>query len=163
MELLDGLKPDPLANNSPFEKISANYATCHTWIKAGIISETTDELWCCTGFILSTRLAAKVNKAKAKEMFEQIIPKEYCKYFKMFFKVDSYCLPQYQPWDYAIDLKPDALETLKLKVYLIFHNKQGVLDKFIEEQLAKSNIVPLKFPMASLVFFVKKKRIVNSN
>jgi hypothetical protein len=32
-----------------------------------------------------------------------------------------------------------------------------VLNKFIEEQLAKGYIVPSKFPMASSVFFVKKK------
>jgi hypothetical protein len=32
-----------------------------------------------------------------------------------------------------------------------------VLNKFIEEQLAKGYIVPSKSPMASPVFFVKKK------
>jgi hypothetical protein len=40
---------------------------------------------------------------------------------------------------------------------LIPHNKQGALDNFIEEQLAKGYIVPSEFPMASPVFFVKKK------
>jgi hypothetical protein len=44
MELPDSPEPDPLSNNSPFKKISANCATRRTWIKAGIISETTNEL-----------------------------------------------------------------------------------------------------------------------
>jgi hypothetical protein len=44
MELPDSPEPDPLPDDSPFEKISANRATRRTWIKAGIISETTDEL-----------------------------------------------------------------------------------------------------------------------
>jgi hypothetical protein len=157
MELPDSLEPDPLSDDSPFEKISANHATCRTWIKAGIISETTNELWCCAGFTLSTELAAKANKAKAKKIFEQMVPKEYHKYSKVFSEVDSHRLPQHRPWDHAIDLKPDAPETLKSKVYPIPHNEQGALDKFIEEQLAKGYIVPSKSPMASSVFFVKKK------
>jgi hypothetical protein len=44
IELPDSLETDPLPNDSPFEKISANHATHRTWIKAGIISETTNEL-----------------------------------------------------------------------------------------------------------------------
>jgi hypothetical protein len=93
MELPDSPEPDSLPDNSPFEKISANYATRRTWIKASIISETTDELWCCAGFTLSTELAAKANEAKAKKTFEQMVPKEYHKYFKVFLEVDSHHLP----------------------------------------------------------------------
>jgi hypothetical protein len=44
MELLDSPEPDLLSDDSPFEKISANCATRRTWIKAGIINETTNEL-----------------------------------------------------------------------------------------------------------------------
>jgi hypothetical protein len=72
------------------------YAICHTWIKAGIISETTNELWCCAEFTLSTELATKANKAKAKKTFEQMAFKEYYKYSKVFSEIDSHCLPQYQ-------------------------------------------------------------------
>jgi hypothetical protein len=90
-------------------------------------------------------------------MFEQIVPKEYHKYSKVFSEIDSHYLPQHRPWDHAIDLKLNALETLKSKVYPIPHNKQGALNKFIEEQLAKGYIVPSKSPMALLIFFVKKK------
>jgi hypothetical protein len=93
MELPDSSEPDLLPDNSLFEKISVNYATRCTWIKSGIISETTNELWCCAGFTLSTKLAAKANEAKAKKMFEQMVPKEYYKYSKVFSEVDSHCLP----------------------------------------------------------------------
>jgi hypothetical protein len=157
MELLDSPEPDLLPDDSPFEKISANCATRRTWIKAGIISETTNELWCCAGFTLSTELAAKANEAKVKKTFKQMVSKEYHKYSKVFSEIDSHRLPQHRPWDHAIDLKPDALETLKSKVYPIPYNEQGALNKFIEEQLAKGYIVPSKSPMASPVFFVKKK------
>jgi hypothetical protein len=95
MELPDSPELNPLPDDSLFEKISVNYATRCTWIKANIISETTDELWCCAGFTLSTELAAKANEAKAKKTFEQMVPKEYHKYFKVFSEVDSHRLPQH--------------------------------------------------------------------
>jgi hypothetical protein len=44
MELPDSPESEPLPNDSLFEKISANHATRYIWIKAGIISETTNEL-----------------------------------------------------------------------------------------------------------------------
>jgi hypothetical protein len=134
-----------------------NYATRRTWIKAGIISKTTDELWCCARFTLSTELAAKANEAKAKKTFKQMVPKKYHRYSKVFSEVDLHCLPQHCPWDHAINLKPNASETLKSKVYLISHNEQGALNKFIEEQLAKGYIVLSKSLMVSPVFFVEKK------
>jgi hypothetical protein len=66
-------------------------------------------------------------------------------------------MSQHQSWNHAIDLKLNTSKTLKLKVYPIPYNEQGALNKFIKEQLAKSYIVPSKSPMASSVFFVKKK------
>jgi hypothetical protein len=92
MELPDSPESNPLPNNSPFEKISANRATRRTWIKAGIINENTDKLWCCAGFTLSTELATKANEAKAKKTFEQMVPKEYHKYSKVFSEIDSHRL-----------------------------------------------------------------------
>jgi hypothetical protein len=139
------------------QKIGHNRDTCYTWIKASIISDTTNELWCYAGFTLFTKLATKANKAKAKKTFEQMVSKEYYKYSKVFSEIDLHRLSQHCPWDYAIDLKPDAPKTLKSKVYSISHNKQGALNKFIEEQLAKRYIVSSKSPIASSVFFVKKK------
>jgi hypothetical protein len=62
-----------------------------------------------------------------------MVLKEYHKYPKVFSKVDLHCFSQHQSWNHAIDLKPDAPETLKSKVNPIPHNKQRVLNKFIEE------------------------------
>ena len=36
-------------------------------------------------------------------------------------------------------------------------NEQGELDKFLEENLQKGYIIPSKSPLASPVFFIKKK------
>ena len=149
-------EPNPTPT-SPFEQISANRATRRAWIKAGIIEDSSDELWMCAGFTLSTELAAKANESKAKRTFEEMVPEEYRKYTKVFSEVESQRLPEHQPWDHTIDLKEGAPETLKSKVYPMPINEQEALNQFLDENLAKGYIVPSKSPMASPVFFVKKK------
>ena len=111
----------------------------------------------CAGFTLSTELAAKANEFKAKRTLEEMVPEEYRKYIKVFSEVESQRLPEHQPWDHTIDLKEGAPETLKSKVYPMPINEQEALNQFLDENLAKGYIVPSKSPMASPVFFVKKK------
>ena len=60
-------------------------------------------------------------------------------------------------YDHAIDLKPETPETIRSKVYPMPVNEQAELDQFLEENLRKGYIIPSKSPIASLVFFVKKK------
>ncbi|KNZ79031.1 hypothetical protein J132_06871 [Termitomyces sp. J132] len=43
------------------------------------------------------------------------------------------------------------------KVYLLAPKKQDKLNTFLQENLDSRHICPSKSPMASLVFFIKKK------
>ncbi|SJL15506.1 uncharacterized protein ARMOST_19006 [Armillaria ostoyae] len=61
------------------------------------------------------------------------------------------------PWDHAIELIPNAKNTLDCKVYPLNPIEQKELDKFLDENLASGRIKPSKSPMASPFFFVKKK------
>ena len=45
----------------------------------------------------------------------------------------------------------------KGKVYLLSREERGEVHEFIEEQLRKGYIRPLKLPQMALVFFVGKK------
>jgi hypothetical protein len=99
----------------------------------------------------------KAGEGKVKKMFEELVPKEYQCHAKVFSETESHRLLKHQPWDHTIDLKPDAPETLKTKVYPMPINEQKTLDQFIQENLEKGYIVPSKSLMASPVFFVKKK------
>jgi hypothetical protein len=65
-------------------------------------------------------------------------------------------LPERRTWDHAIELVPDS-KPANCKVYPISPVEQKELDAFIEEGLATGRIRPSKSPMASPVFFVKKK------
>ena len=55
-----------------------------------------------------------------------------------------------------IELIPDAKPS-NCKVYPVTPNEQAQLDEFLHENLTSSRIHPLKSPMASPVFFIKKK------
>ena len=66
-------------------------------------------------------------------------------------------LPQYKPWDHAVELVPDANISKSCKVYPLSVSEQKELDKFLKENLDTSWICPSKSLMASPVFFVKKK------
>ena len=86
-----------------------------------------------------------------------MVPKEYHRHAKVFSEEESHRLPKPQPWDHTIDLKPDAPETLRSKVYPMPPNEQEELDRFIKENVEKGYIVSSKSPMSSPVFFIKKK------
>jgi hypothetical protein len=142
---------------SLFHILEANCSECQAWIKAGIITDASDEIWVCAGYTLSIKLAVEAGEGKAKKTFAELVPKEYQCHAKVFSETESHRLPKHQPWDHMIDLKSDAPETLKSKVYPMPINEQKTLNQFIKVNLEKGYIVPSKSPMASSIFFVKKK------
>jgi hypothetical protein len=99
----------------------------------------------------------KASEGKVKKTFKELVPKKYQRHTKVFSETKSYRLPKHQPWDHTIDLKSNAPETLKTKIYPMLINEQKTLDQFIQENLEKGYIIPFKSPMALPVFFVKKK------
>jgi hypothetical protein len=77
--------------------------------------------------------------------------------FSDIFNKESFnSLPEKRAWDHAIKLVPDA-KPANCKVYPISPLKQKELDAFIVEGLSTGHICPSKSPMASPVFFIKKK------
>ena len=121
------------------------------------MEDPSEALWCAAGYTYSTELAEKASKEKPRRTFEEIVPEDYCQYADVFSEVESERLPMHKPYDHAIDLKPETPETIRSKVYPMPVNEQAELDRFLEENLRKGYIIPSKSPIASLVFFVKKK------
>ncbi|SJL10209.1 uncharacterized protein ARMOST_13593 [Armillaria ostoyae] len=105
----------------------------------------------------ANELAAKANEEKEKKTFEQMIPEPYRDFKDLFAKENFDDLPVRKPWDHAIELVPNAKNTLDCKVYPLNPLEQKELDKFLDENLASGRIKPSKSPMASPFFFVKKK------
>jgi hypothetical protein len=139
------------------EHVNANRVQRRHWWRKGVLKDSSERLWCVAGYTYSTELAEKAKKPKDKKMFEDIVPEEYRGYAKVFSELKSERLPEHKPYDHTIKLKPETPETLRLKVYPMPVNEQDELDRFLEEHLRKGYIIPSKSPIASSVFFIKKK------
>ena len=102
---------------------------------------------------ISTRLAeaAHRNSQGKKE-----VPPWLADFDDVFSKKSFDALPDKKIWDHAIELVPGAAPS-NCKVYPLSPNEQKELDEFLEENLRTGRIRPSKSPMASPVFFIKKK------
>ena len=82
---------------------------------------------------------------------------DYVKMFSQVFSEEGFAkLPNRKPWDHAIELVPGA-QPKGCKVYPLSVTEQSELDRFLTENLETGRIQPSKSPMASPVFFIKKK------
>src|SRR5882724_8351730 len=84
------------------------------------------------------------------------MPKPYQEFKDVFAKESFDKLPDQKKWDHAIELILDA-QMFSTKVYPLAPVEQKQLDEFLEENLKSRRICPSKSPMASPVFFIKKK------
>ena len=87
---------------------------------------------------------------------EEMVPKRFHKWLKVFGKVESERMPVRKVWDHAIDLNDD-FKASKARVYPLSRNEKEEVQKFVDEHLKKGYIKPSKSPQMSLVFFVGKK------
>jgi len=85
-----------------------------------------------------------------------MVPKKFLKWKKVFGKVESERMLTRKVWDHAIDLK-EILKPQKGRMYRLSKNKREEVQNFVEDQLRKQYIRPLKSPQTSPVFFVGKK------
>jgi len=87
---------------------------------------------------------------------EEMVPKRFLKWKKVFGKVESERMPTRKIWDHAIDLK-EMFKLRKGRIYPLSKMEREEVQKFVEDQLRKEYIRPFKSPQTSPVFFVGKK------
>jgi len=94
---------------------------------------------------------------------EEIVPKKFWKWRKVFGKIKSKRMLTRKIWDHAIDLK-ETFKPQKGRIYSLSKNKREEVQNFVDDQLRKEYIRPSKSPQTLPVFFVSKedrsKRIV---
>ena len=106
---------------------------------------------------VSTHLAEEARAKEVPKMFEESVPKQFHDFRDVFSKESFDKLPERRPWDHAIELIPGADARAPPKVYPLSLSEQSELDAFLKENLESGRIRPSKSPIASPVFFVKKK------
>ena len=105
---------------------------------------------------ISQRLAEAFKRNSAPPDYEKHIPPHLRDFHAVFAKESFDDLPESKPWDHAVELIPDATPK-SCKVYPLALSEQKELDAFLKENLESGRIRPSKSPMASPVFFIKKK------
>jgi len=87
---------------------------------------------------------------------EEIVPKRFLKWKKVFGKVELERMLTRKIWDHAIDLK-EMFKPQKGRIYPLSKMEREEVQKFVEDQLRKGYIRPSKSPQTLPVFFVGKK------
>ena len=87
---------------------------------------------------------------------DEMVPKQFHKYLKVFEKKNSEKIPMRKAWDHAIDLR-EGFVPRKGKIYPLSRVEREEVQKFVKDQLRKEYIRPSKSPQTSPVFFVPKK------
>ena len=87
---------------------------------------------------------------------EEMVPRWFHKYLKVFEKKNSERMPMRKTWDHVIDLR-EGFMPKKGKIYPLLRVEREEVQEFVKDQLRKGYIRPSKSPQMSLVFFVPKK------
>jgi hypothetical protein len=103
---------------------------------------------------ISQRLA---EAFKTNSKMDSPLILKYLKGFTSVFSKNSFdVLLEPKEWDHTIKIIPGS-KASNCKVYLLLPSEQKELDAFLKENLRTGCIQPFKSPMASPVFFIKKK------
>jgi len=89
-------------------------------------------------------------------MVEEMVPRQFHKYLKVFEKKELERMPMRKTWDHAIDLR-EGFVLKKGKIYPLSRVEREEVQELVKDQLRKGYIRPLKSPQTLLVFFVLKK------
>ena len=116
-------------------RIMANRMERRRLLAEKVLETVQDEVYCLAGFTYSQAIAEKAINAKPKKTFEEMVPKHYRDFAKVFSEEESQRLPEHQPWDHAIDLEQDAVKHWKVKMYPMSPSEQVELDKFLDEHI----------------------------
>ncbi|KAF9800632.1 hypothetical protein IEO21_10322 [Rhodonia placenta] len=147
--------PDPEPEEDSVEIDWDEADLIEAW-EQGITLPGAPQLFVAAGHTYSQLFAEEEIKKKVVKTTEELVPKQYHEFLKVFSKEASERLPERKPYDNAIELVP-GYSTFHSKVYPLSNNEQEELDKFLKEQLAKGYIRESKSPISSPFFFIKKK------
>ena len=122
------------------------------WEK-GEVKMTRCPPWCTQN---KKRKEKRIRIKAAEQTVEELVPKRFWKWKKVFGKVELERMPVRKPWDHAIELK-EGFVPRKGKVYSLSRDKREEVQAFVEDQLRKGYIQLSKSPQTLPVHFVAKK------
>jgi len=113
--------------------------------------------------IEQVRMIERIMEEKEEEedlielrVTDEMVPRWFHKYLKVFKKKDSKRMPTRKAWDHAIDLR-EGFVPKKGKIYLLSRVEREEVQEFVKDQLRKEYIRPSKSSQTLPVFFMPKK------
>jgi len=91
-----------------------------------------------------------------RQKVEDIVPRRFYRWLKVFGKQELERILVCKPWDYAIDLQEEFI-LRKGRIYLLSRIERKKVQVFVDSQLKKGYIQLNKSPQTSLVMFILKK------
>ena len=137
---------------------------CHMLqLKSAFLASLKKEEYDIQYQVHETICALEVQQEKPKERTpEELVPKEYHKFLKVFSKKESECMPLWKPWDHAIDLK-DTFKPKKGHIIPLSPAEQEEVMAYLDDQLKKGYICPSKSVTQTLQSIeVKEQRVLQS-
>ena len=116
-----------------------------------------DEVYVCIGRMTPAQQLAEAVQDTTMVAWMDVVPKELHEFEHVFSEEAAQRFLEAKQWDHAIELLPDAPDTLDCKVYPLSQPEQIAQDMFLAEHLQKKYIWKSISPFASLFFFIKKK------
>ncbi len=106
---------------------------------------------------VAQQLAVDALEGKEEKTWQELVPKRYHRYAKVFNEKDSEKSPDRRLWDHTIDLKEDAPTSINCRVYPLSPKEREEQRKFLATNLQLKRIHCSKSPYASGFFFIRKK------
>jgi hypothetical protein len=124
----------------------------------GKATEELDDIWINLTMSHSQAFAVKYEGNIQDEHIDlkNTIPTEFHEYLDVFSDEKSAWFPKSTPWDHKIEIK-EGFQPQSFKVYPMTPKEDTMTKEFIDDNLKKDFIRPLKSPMATPFFFVHKK------
>jgi len=110
------------------------------------------------------KIMARIVEEKEEEeedlielrVIEEMVPRRFHKYLKVFEKKDSERMLTRKAWDHAIDLREGFIPKKRM-IYPLSRVEREEVQEFVKDQLRKGYIRLSKSPQMLPVFFVPKK------
>ena len=100
---------------------------------------------------------AEAATEKKKKTWDELVLKQYHDLEKVFFKVASERFPEWQHYDHAIDLVPEAPTSIDCRVYPLSPKEKEEQKEFLATSLWLNRIRQSNSPYASRFFLICKK------
>jgi len=96
-----------------------------------------------------------MRKIVKEKTVEELVPRRFWKWKKVFEKEKLERIPTQKPWDHTIELK-ERFVPRKRRVYSLLREEKEEIQVFIENQLQKGYIQPSKLPDLTSLFCSKE-------